>query len=214
MDITADTAPDRSAKGDDAPGASTDGRSLRRERNRDAVIVALLDLIRDGSFDPGTSEIAERAGVSHRSVFRYFEDLNDLVRAAIDYEIAEVVPMAALPSSGNGPVADRIESLIDSRFRIFDYTAPVARVARARSLAIPAIDKGLMAIGGLYRGQLAGHFEPELSALDKQGSDDLLDAIQVIVSFESFDVLRRRLDRDNDEIRRAWRSALFALLTS
>jgi len=192
--------------------SSTDGRSLRRERNRDAVIIALLELIREGNSDPGTSEIAERAGVSHRSVFRYFDDLDDLVRAAIDHEIVQVIPMAVLHRIGEGELDERIGTLLDALIRIYNYTFPVAHVARARSLTIPAIDDGLLSIAHLYRSQLAAHFAPELGSLDAMRADDLLDAIQVIVSFESFDLSRRRLGRSDEEIRRAWRSALSSLL--
>jgi len=201
-------------QGNVEPRGSTDGRSLRRERNRDAVIVALLDLIRAGSSDPSTSEIADQAGVSHRSVFRYFDDLDDLVRAAIEYEIAQVIPMAVLHKIGQGPVADRVETLLDSLLRIYNYTFPVGRVARARSLAIPAIDDGLTSIAKMYRGQVKTHFATELSALEPPHDAELLDAMQVLVSFESFDVLRRRFGRTDDEIRRTWRSALHTLLNS
>ncbi len=191
---------------------TTDGRSLRRERNRDAVIVALLELIREGNYEPGTGEIAERAGVSHRSVFRYFDDLGDLVRAAIDHEIGEVVTLAVLPDIGQGPLEERIDTAIESVLKIYGYTSPVARVARARSLAIPTIDEGLIAIAHLYRDQLERHFAPELGDLEQWQAADLIDVIQVVISFESFDLAQRRLGRSDDEIRRAWRSALLALL--
>ena len=75
---------------DDESGApSEDGRRLRRARNRAAVIDSLLELIRMGETDPTVSKIAERAGVSHRSVFRYFDDMDDLARTAIDQELRE-----------------------------------------------------------------------------------------------------------------------------
>lgn len=201
------------AGGGELAMASTDGRSLRRERNRDAVIVALLDLIREGDFEPGTSEIAERAGVSHRSVFRYFDDLSDLVRTAIDHAVAEVIPMAVLPTSVDAPVEHRVEALVDTLIRVYNHTHAIGRVARARALAIPEIEDGLAKIVRLYRGQLVDHFAPELTTRDPEAAGDLLDAIQVLVSFESFDLTRRRLGRTDDEIRRAWTAALLALLS-
>lgn len=210
-----DVENDRGSEAHD-PGMSaqerTDGRSLRRERNRDAVIVALIELIREGNHAPGTSEIAVRAGVSHRSVFRYFDDLDDLVRAAIEHEIAEVLPLAILPNVGEGPVGQRIDAVVDSLLRVYNHTSPIARVARARSLAIPAIERGLQGIVQLYRSQLADHFAPELGALEPEQADDLLDAIQIVVSFEAFDLLRRRLDRADDVIGRLWTTALSSLL--
>lgn len=213
-----DPTPDSPLGEDETPAAGTpsgniDGRSLRRERNREAVIVSLLELIREGNHDPATSDIADRAGVSHRSVFRYFEDLNDLVRQAIEYEIADAIPLATMADMGEGPVEARIESLIESRLRVYEHTHPVARVARARSLSIPAIDEGMGTITNLFRGQLAAHFAPELAEVDVVSGQQILDAIQALTNFETYDYLRRRLGRDDAAIIRIWRTALVALLT-
>ena len=45
-----------------------DGRHLRRERNREAVVEALLEFYREGNLQPSATEVAERAGSSARSV--------------------------------------------------------------------------------------------------------------------------------------------------
>ena len=80
-----------------------DGRRRRREKNRDAVIEALLGLVRGGDLDPTVVKIAERAGVSHRSVFRYFDDFNDLGRTAIEQQFRETLPLGVIPGVGTGP---------------------------------------------------------------------------------------------------------------
>ncbi|HAP77906.1 MAG TPA: TetR/AcrR family transcriptional regulator, partial [Acidimicrobiaceae bacterium] len=47
-------------------------------------------LYRSGNFDPSIDEIATRSGVSARSVFRYFDDVDDLANAAIDQQLLDV----------------------------------------------------------------------------------------------------------------------------
>lgn len=195
-------------------GETTDGRSLRRQRNREAVIVALLDLIREGHYDPAASEIADRAGVSHRSVFRYFEDLSDLVRAAIDHEVRDTLPLAIIDDIGEGSLDERIDRLIESRLRIFHRTYGIGKVARARALGIPAIDEGLATVAELYRSQLKVHFATELDTFDPEQHDTLIDAVQVVVSFESFDFFRRRLEVDDARLSDSWRFALRRILQS
>ena len=64
-----------------------DGRRLRREQNREAVIDALVALFEEGSYTPSSNEIAERAGISPRSLFRYFDDVDDLNRTAVERHI-------------------------------------------------------------------------------------------------------------------------------
>ena len=48
-----------------------DGRRVRREQNREAVLDAVVELFHEGSYQPTTDEIAIRAGLSPRSQFRY-----------------------------------------------------------------------------------------------------------------------------------------------
>ena len=77
-------APDEATDPGSAPVVEKiDGRRASRERNRDAVVDALLDLYREGNLSPGADAVAERSGLSRRSLFRYFDDLDDLCRAAI-----------------------------------------------------------------------------------------------------------------------------------
>ena len=56
-----------------------DGRHERRARNRDAVVDALLALVGDGDLAPSAEAVAARAGLSSRSLFRYFADTEALV---------------------------------------------------------------------------------------------------------------------------------------
>ena len=74
---------------DTARVENLDGRRARAERNRDAVVEAILELLREGVDQPSANEIAERSGVSVRSVFRHFEDLETLYAAAIDAQLRE-----------------------------------------------------------------------------------------------------------------------------
>ena len=53
---------------------SHDGRRRRREVNRQRVVTALLDLFSEGHVWPTVANVAVRAGVSERSIFRYFDD--------------------------------------------------------------------------------------------------------------------------------------------
>lgn len=59
--------PELAAEADTATSPEAqDGRHLRRDRNRDAVVDALLALYGEGNLDPSSAEIAERARLSPR----------------------------------------------------------------------------------------------------------------------------------------------------
>ena len=66
---------------------TSDGRTARRDRNRDAVLDAVLDLFGEDSLAPAPAEVAERSGVSLRSVYRYYEDRDALYRDVADHVV-------------------------------------------------------------------------------------------------------------------------------
>jgi AcrR family transcriptional regulator len=189
-----------------------DGRTLRRTRNRDAVIVALLAIIREGDLQPGAAEIADRAGVSHRSIFRYFDDLDDLVRTAIDHAFIEAGPMATIPNIGVGSLDERITTFVDKRVSLFEHVDGTMQLARTRAPKIPSINDGIEAIAEVFRAQIAEHFAAELDNVNDNERPLLVDAILVLTSYESFSTHSRLLHSDTTRIRAAWTCALCALL--
>jgi AcrR family transcriptional regulator len=189
-----------------------DGRSLRRERNRDRVIQALVDLIREGGHSPGAAAIADRAGVSHRSVFRYFDDMDDLVREVIRSEFASVVEVAGLGDIGVGSLAERISRLVHSRTTAYDLVYEISQLARRRSGDVPAIDRSLRRIDGYLRHELEEHFAPELAGMTDIQRETALDLLVTITSFESFDLLRRSYERSDEQISQRWTAALELVL--
>ena len=92
----------------------TDGRRARAERNRDAVVEAILDLLCEGVQHPTAEAIAERSGVSVRSVFRHFDDLESLHAAAVDRH-SERIRDLFVPPPSTGSLASRIDGLAARR---------------------------------------------------------------------------------------------------
>lgn len=189
-----------------------DGRTLRRTRNRAAVILALLAIIREGDLQPGAAEIADRAGVSHRSIFRYFDDLDDLVRTAIDHAFAEAGPMESVPNIGVGSLDERIVTFIDARVSFFEHVDGTMQLARMRAPRIPSINDGIAAIAEVFRVQIADHFAPELDVIDEDERLLLVDGILTLTGYESYSAHLRVLQSDVPRIRAAWGCALRAVL--
>ena len=64
--------------GQETQTASVDGRTARALRTREAIVDACISLVDEGVLKPTAPRIAERAGVSVRSVFQHFDDLESL----------------------------------------------------------------------------------------------------------------------------------------
>jgi len=174
-----------------------DGRHLRRERNREAVVDALLALYREGNLDPGSAEIAERAGLSPRSLFRYFDDVDDLCRAAIRRHQERVLALSVVPVAATDPFDVRLAAFVEQRTTLFDAIGSVGQVARLRAPFQPLVATELAQIRAHLRNQIKQLFAPELAAMDAAGAAGVLAAADVLCSFESYQLLRfdQRLTR-------------------
>lgn len=58
-----------------------DGRTARAERTRNAIVDAHLALIDEGDLNPTGERIAERAGISPRTLWTNFKDMETLFAA-------------------------------------------------------------------------------------------------------------------------------------
>lgn len=195
----------------------TDGRNQRRDRNRDAVVTALLALFREGRLGPSAEEIAARAGISVRSLFRYFDDVDALVRAAIARQQEHLSPLYALDVApgrplAERPLAERLERFVAARVRLVRGMGEVGRVARTLAARQPLILAELARIRHTLRAQLADVFAPELDGLPAGERRPVLAAADVVVSWESFDLMHNDQGLPVDDVEAAMRGALARLL--
>jgi AcrR family transcriptional regulator len=168
------------------PMTVPDGRRLRRDQNRDAVIDALLALFREGRYQPGTAEIAARAGLSPRSLFRYFDDVDDLHQAAASRQRLLARPLIELGIDPDQRIADKIRAVVRARARLFEQIGPAGRALRASAHRHDPLAAELARNRAFLRSQLAAVFAPELAA----GAEAVLPALDVLCSFESYELLR------------------------
>jgi AcrR family transcriptional regulator len=172
---------------------------------------ALLDLYGEGIVSPSAEEIAARSGVSRRSVFRYFDDLDELCRAAIARQKDRVGHLFTIDELGVGELEERIAELVAQRMRLFEAIAPVARVARMRAPTQPILAQQLRADGALLLRQLERQFEAELRLLSDGRREAVLGAADIITSFEAFDLVTERQGRDPGVVASVMHEGLTAL---
>jgi AcrR family transcriptional regulator len=189
-----------------------DGRNQRRDRNRDAVVAALLELYREGETGPSAEQIAQRAGISARSLFRYFEDVDALVRTAIARQQHHLAPLYALDAPPELPVDERIERFVAARVRLLEGMGEVGRVARTLAARQPLILAELARVRHALRVQLAETFAPELGALPPAERRRALAAADVVVSWEAYDLMHNDQGLPADEVGPAMAVGLARLL--
>ncbi|MDD9372129.1 MAG: hypothetical protein PV358_18550 [Acidimicrobiales bacterium] len=195
-----------------APAALPDGRNLRRDRNRDTVVTTLLELYREGDLNPSADAIAARAVISVRSLFRYFDDTEAMVRAAIARQQEHLAPLYALDIPPGLPLAERVDRFVAARVQLLEGMGEVGRIARAIAPRQPLLLAELTRIRSTLRCQLTTVFADELGALPADRRRAAVAAADVVVSWESFDLMRHDQKLSRDDATAAIEAALLALL--
>lgn len=191
---------------------SADGRTARRERNRDLVLDAVLELFAEGSLEPSAGEVAERSGVSLRSVYRYFDDSETLIRAAIARNLDRVRPLFEIDGLGEGPLGERIDRMVTGRFRLYEEIAPMMRATLQRAPANDILRENLDMNLRAMRRQVREMFAPELDALTPADAREVAGGLDILLSFHSLEQLRRTRAQTGAQSRRIIVRAVTALL--
>jgi AcrR family transcriptional regulator len=91
----------------------------------------MLDLLREGALDPSADDVAQRAGVGRRTVFRLFEDMESLYVEMQAMMLARTEPIVAAPFVG-GAWRARLDELVERRANLFEEMLPVKSAADRR----------------------------------------------------------------------------------
>lgn len=172
----------------------------------------MLSLYASGNLDPSSDEIAERAGLSPRSLFRYFDDLDDLVRVAISRQYERLQPVTKLDLSTTDPIAERIARLVAQRIRLFDRIGSVGIVSRVRAPFQPLIANELALSRSILRRQLEQLFALELAELSPTSAAGAIATIDVLTSYESLHLMRDDQQLTHSQITAALNDAVSRLL--
>jgi AcrR family transcriptional regulator len=194
--------------------AEVDGRTARRDRNRDAVLDAVLELFSEDCLAPAAQDVAERSGVSLRSVYRYYEDMDELVRQAIARNVERSAPLFEVPGPDDGPVGERVERFVAARLSLYEAVAPTMRAALLRARTSDPVRQQIEAARRRLLDQVRHSFGPELGALAPSARREVASALDVLLGFESAEHLRRHRGMSGPETRRTLVRAVAALLAA
>ena len=173
--------------------ASVDGRTARKNTNKDAVVEAALQLFEAGTKNPKMEEIAALAGVSVRSAYRYFSNVEEITEAAAVANLAKYGALFDVENLGVGTLDERIRNLITSRMRLFDEAhAMIAAVVVHRYEDNFIGNMLAWRLQHMYLQNLE-MFSTELSRLPALESQQVAAALDGILSFDNAESMRRRL---------------------
>src|SRR3954453_6134929 len=192
-------------------GVTGDLRAARSVRTRRAIVDALRALHHEGDLRPTAPRVAERAGVSVRTVWQHFDDLETLLFEAgrRDLEIAQSL---VTPIDLSLPANERVTALVEQRARMFEEMAPPWRAARVHAPFSAQIQSNRDTLMQLAREQVGELFAPELAAASDPQA--LLDALHVASSWATWESLRADAHLDVDRAKKALRLWLSRLIVT
>lgn len=176
-----------------------DGRLLRSQRTRVAIVDATLALVDAGDLEPTAPRVAEQAGVSVRSVFQHFDDLQGLF-AAVGDRVLEKLGVLALVVDPATDLDERIPVVVAQRSVLLESITPIRRAAIINAWSSVAVTERIAQGHDFLRAELEVAFAPELEAAASE-RDELLDALDALLSWGMWEQLRGTLALDTEPAR-------------
>ena len=150
---------------------------------------AVLELANQGDARPTAREIADRAGISVRSVYVHFDDLDDLFRAAAARHFEQMQSLLQ-PVDASLPIAQRIVAAANQRIAIHENFGAIRRAAEQWAPLSPALADVLRAGRDVGRQDVERLFGPVLRG--RADHEIALGAITLLLGPNAWDSLREQ----------------------
>ncbi|HEY1751978.1 MAG TPA: TetR/AcrR family transcriptional regulator [Caulobacteraceae bacterium] len=183
----------------------TDGRRRRSQDSRARIVAAMLELTRAGAVSPSATDVAGRAGVGLRSVFRHFKDMESLYQEMSVTIEAELRSVAEQPFQSDD-WRERVLELVERRSVGFEVVGPFRRASDTRRHESQVLQE--------HHQRLTQALRLILEAVIPQDavSKPALEALDLLLSFEAWNRLRREQQLPPAQARKALQTAVIALI--
>ena len=179
----------------DEPEEKRDGRHERVERGKIAVYEALNALFAEGRYNPPIADVALRAGVSERTLFRYFGSYNDVIAGMVGYFYPQVQQyFHAEPPTGN--LKARLLALVTLRLEFTRKHGVIPRTIEALAHEWPAAAAARFGRVALLDDQLKKWLGTDLERVP----DEKLVVISQMLDFPSLEAINAALGDHTAEV--------------
>jgi AcrR family transcriptional regulator len=161
-----------------------DGRRMRSERSRQAIIDAVIELIDEGNLIPTAQQASDRAGVGIRTVFRHFSDMESLF-TEVDLQTRDATEALFIGGDRDGTLEQRIEHAVERRAHGYETKGNSILCTHAQRWRYEVLRKNYARYQRGLRKDLEDWL-PELKALSRPYRE----AVDAVASFEMWHRLR------------------------
>jgi AcrR family transcriptional regulator len=172
-------------------------------------VAAHLALIDEGDLKPTGERIAERAGVSLRTLWTNFKDMETLFAASGEL-VKERQDAMYRRIDPDLPLAERVEEFCTQRVEVLEMLAPSARASSLREPFSAQLRVNRAGSIARARRQIEEVFEAELATAPER--DQLVSAITVASTWSTWSMMRDTLAMPIDDAKAIMRRTVAALL--
>jgi TetR/AcrR family transcriptional regulator, regulator of autoinduction and epiphytic fitness len=195
-----------------------DGRTAKglriREQARERILSAYIELIRGGIPAPTARETAAQAGLSLRVIFNHFSDLRALRLAAFNRIQEKSREFFSQEIPDRGSAAERLALFVQKHTQRLEYVTPIRRTAAMVEKIDPDVAAGLNKVRIAALHDLKKTLGPTLRPFSKSEKWELLTALHVVCSWESWETLRAHYRLSPNRARAVIASVASSVLTA
>ena len=172
---------------------TTDGRKLRSEDSKRRIVSAMLELVREGKIAPTAEEVAGRAQIGLRTVFRRFKDMESLY-AEMARAIYQRVASISDEHIGRGDWWVNLNQMVERRLHVYEIIMPYRVAAEALKFQSTILLTQHIKFVGEERQRLL-ELMPETLLNDRV----LTESLEAALSFDMWNQLRNDQHLSADE---------------
>lgn len=187
---------------------TTDGRKQRSEDSKRRIVAAMLELVREGRIAPTAEEVATRAEVGLRTVFRRFKDMESLY-AEMAVAIHQKIESIGFPANRSSDWRINLKRMVERRLQIYEVIMPYRVAAEALKFQSTQLLNQHMEIVREERERL-------LDLLPQTLIEDrlLIEGLEASLSFDMWNQLRNDQRLSSEEAGEVVRRIVESLLTT
>lgn len=198
---------------DQDASAAPEGRSASPADRRRRAVDEFIDLVLQGETPVTPDDIAEQAGVSRATFFRYFSSLDELRGEAAIRVVERFPELYTILAADNGSIDERIDRFVDARLQLHEKLSPLALLVRRHATRNAESAEFIDTVRRGLADQVRRHFDVDMRDRGPARRDDIVTAINVVTSVESWQQFRHSHGRSVAQTRRAWRSTVAGILS-
>jgi AcrR family transcriptional regulator len=184
-------------------------RVNQKRRTRTELLRAAREIIEKGGH-PSVAEVADLAGISRATAYRYFSTPDEIIREAVLDGVADVIKIApAQENAGAAAVEGRLDKLVTDVFQMVLGNESVFRALLGSS----AVGENQVRRGGRRIDWLKQAMAPLESEMPAKEFKRLVNALSLVMGIESVVVMRDICELEPKEAEKTLRWAAKTLLS-